>query len=108
MIIMRFGIVPSLPGRPWRWRSMKKGVPPKVQKFPAAKQRRLDLLLEKNSEGTITLKEKASLEQLVAEAQQLMMANARRLADFSKGQRAHRHADAVPVTVWVQSQQAER
>lgn len=31
---------------------MTRRVPPKVQKFPAAKQRLLDRLLEKNSEGT--------------------------------------------------------
>jgi len=87
---------------------MKKPAPPKVQKFPAVKQRRLDQLLEKNSEGTITLKEKAVLEQLVAEAQELMVANARRLADFAKGHGARPPAGSVPVTVWVQPQQAER
>ena len=59
----------------------EKVAPPKVQKFPAAKQRRL----EKNSEGTITAKEKGALEQLVAQAEQWMVANARRLADFSRG-----------------------
>jgi hypothetical protein len=32
---------------------MKKPAPPKVQKFPAAKQRRLDKLLDKNSEGIL-------------------------------------------------------
>ena len=52
--------------------------------FPAAKQRRLDLLLEKNSEGTITVNEAATLKQLVAEAEQLMVANVKRLAAFSK------------------------
>jgi hypothetical protein len=64
---------------------MKKPVPPKVQKFAASKQRRLDLLLEKNSEGTINPKEKAILEQLVSEAEQLMVANAKLLAAFSRG-----------------------
>src|SRR5438552_17210601 len=39
--------------------SVKKVAPPKVQKFPAAKQRRLDKLLDKNSEGTIFAREKA-------------------------------------------------
>jgi len=85
---------------------MKKVAPPKVQKFPAAKQRRLDELLDKNSEGTITAKEKLVLEHLVAEAEQLMITNARRLADFSKRQAGHAPAGAVPVTVWVQSQGA--
>jgi hypothetical protein len=64
---------------------MKKPVPPKVQKFHAAKQRRLDQLLEKNSEGTINPKEKAILEQLVSEAEQLMVANAKLLEAFSRG-----------------------
>ena len=86
---------------------MKKAVPPKVQKFAAAKQRRLDQLLEKNGEGTITPKEKAILEQLVAEAQALMVANTRRLAEFAKQQGVRPHAGAVPVTVWVQPRQAE-
>jgi hypothetical protein len=81
--------------------------PPKLRKFPPAKQRRLDLLLEKNSEGTITSKEKVTLEQLVREAQELMVANGRRLMDFSK-EEARPSLDAVPVTVWVQPQPAER
>ena len=67
---------------------MKKPGPPKVQRFPAAKQRRLDQLLEKNSEGTITAKERAALEQLVAEAERLMVANGRRLAEFSQSEAA--------------------
>jgi hypothetical protein len=87
---------------------MKKPVPPKVQRFPAAKQRRLDQLLEKNSEGTITIKEKAILVRLVAEAQELMVANSKRLAEFSKSNGARPPAGAVPVTVWVQAQQVER
>jgi hypothetical protein len=87
---------------------MKKPVPPKPLKFPAAKQRRLDRLLEKNSEGTISAKEKVTLETLVAEAEEWMVANAKRLAKFSKGERAHPTSGAVPVTVWVQPHQAER
>jgi hypothetical protein len=87
---------------------MKKAVPPRVEKFPAAKQRRLDQLLEKNSEGTITPKEKAKLEQLVAEAEQLMVANARRLAEFSQSERVRAPAGAVPVTVWIQPEHAGR
>lgn len=66
---------------------MKKPVPPKIEKFPAAKQRRLDLLLEKNSAGTITLREKEKLQQLVAEAEELMIANARRWRQRAVGQR---------------------
>jgi hypothetical protein len=85
-----------------------KSVPPKLGKFPAAKQPRLDVLLEKNSEGTITTKQKAKLQQLVAEAEQWMVANARRLAEFSKRRTTSASAGAVPVTVWVQPEHAER
>jgi hypothetical protein len=62
---------------------MKNALPPKLKKFPVAKQRRLDELLDKNSEGTITPSEKARLDRLVAEAEQLMAANARLLAGFA-------------------------
>ncbi len=85
---------------------MKNHGPPRVQRFPATKQRRLDQLLAKNSEGTISAKERATLQELVAEAEELMAANARRLAKFSRSQAAR--AGAVPVTVWVQAQRAER
>jgi uncharacterized FlgJ-related protein len=87
---------------------MKKAGPPKVEKFPGTKQRRLDLLLEKNSSGTITAKEKARLLQLVSEAEKLMAANARRLADFTRRQTARVPPHAMPVTVWVQPQLGER
>ena len=59
---------------------MKNTRPPKVKAFATAKQRQLDELLEKNSEATITPAEKVRLEQLVAEAEQLMVENAQRLA----------------------------
>ncbi len=85
---------------------MTKPAPPRLQRFPAAKQRRLDQLLEKNSEGTITPKEKAKLQELVAQAEQLMVENARRLAQFS--QREGTPVGAVPVTVWVQLERPER
>ncbi len=52
---------------------MKKILPPKVKTFSAAKQRQLDELLEKNSEGTITPPGKPRLKKLVAEAEQLMV-----------------------------------
>ena len=58
---------------------MSKVIPPKLRKFPVAKQRRLDELLDKNREGVITAAERSRLEQLVAEAEQLMVANARLL-----------------------------
>jgi hypothetical protein len=83
---------------------MKKPVPPKVRKFPAPKQRRLDQLLDKNSQGTITEGERVNLVQLVAEAEQLMAENAKRLAEFSKAEPASPPPGAVPVTVWVQAQ----
>ena len=87
---------------------MKKSGPPKLEKFPAAKQRRMDELLEKNSEGTITPREKAKLEQLVTEAEQLAVANAKRLAEFSQTQAGQAPAGAVPITIWVQPAPAER
>ena len=62
---------------------MNQSGPPKLTKFSAAKQRRLDALLDENSEGTITPRGKARLEQLVAEAERLMVANAKKLAAFS-------------------------
>lgn len=86
---------------------MNKRVPPKPKKFPAAKQRRLDELLEKNSEGAITPSEKARLEKLVAEAERLMVANVKRLAEFSKSEATDAPARAVPVTVWVKPEHAE-
>ncbi len=80
---------------------MKKALPPKLRKFPAAKQRRLDELLEKNSEGTITPNERRRLKQLVAEAEELMVANARLVARFTEAEGETAPAAAVPVTVWV-------
>src|SRR5260370_25848231 len=71
-----------------RQASMKNHVPPKVQNSPVAKQRRLDKLLDKNSEGTITAKEKGALEQLVAQAEQWMVTNARRVPVTSTGIRS--------------------
>ncbi len=87
---------------------MTEPTPPKIKKFPAAKQRLLDRLLEKNSEGKVTPSEKAKLQQLVAEAEELAVANAKRLAEFSHRENGGAPADAVPVTVWVKPQPAER
>jgi hypothetical protein len=84
----------------------KKVNPPKIQRFPPSKQRRMDELLEKNSEGRITPKEKLRLQALVAEAERLMVANSKRLAEFTKRQASP--ASAVPVTVWVHAEHAER
>jgi hypothetical protein len=81
---------------------MKNGNPPRPRKFPAAKQRRMDRLLDKNQEGTITAKEKTALEQLVADAEALMVENLKRLAAFSKATASRPPANATPVTIWVQ------
>ena len=68
----------------------------------------LDELLDKNSEGNITAKEAATLRQLVAEAEQLMVANSRRLAEFAKSEAGRPSPEAVPVTVWITPQRAEQ
>jgi hypothetical protein len=81
-----------------------KNTPPRIKRFPVAKQRRLDELLDRNAEGTITPKQKAALEQLVAEAEELMVYNLKRLAEFSKSQSPAPPPNAVPVTVWVSPQ----
>jgi hypothetical protein len=60
---------------------MNKPARPRITKFPAAKQWLLDRLLEKISEGKITPREKEKLQQLVAEAEELAVANARRLVE---------------------------
>ncbi len=52
--------------------------------------------------------EKAKLDRLVAEAEELMAANAKRLAEFSQTEDAGAPTGAVPVTVWVKPQHAER
>lgn len=82
--------------------------PPRIVKLSAAKQRRLDDLLDKNSEGTISPKEKATLEKLVAEAERLMVANAKRLAKFTQSRGNGAQPGPVPVTVWLQSEPAGR
>ena len=87
---------------------MKKPRPPKVKKFPAAKQRMLDQLLDKNCDGSISPGERTRLEQLVDEAERLMLANAKRLARFSRNESAGAPAGAVPVTVWVKPEPVER
>ena len=85
---------------------MKNASPPKLLRFPAAKQKRLNQLLEKNREGKATAREKIALERLVAQAEQVMLANAKRLEKFSKS--AGKPHGAVPVTIWVQPLRAGR
>jgi hypothetical protein len=83
---------------------MSTPTPPKVKKFPAAKQRRLDALLERNAEGSLTAKETAILQSLVAEAERLMVDNGQRLAEFTRTKSPRPPVNAVPVTVWVNPQ----
>ncbi len=82
---------------------MNKAQLPKIRPFPAVKQRRLDRLLEKNSEGEISPSERETLEALVAEAEEWMIANVKRFAEFSKSESPSPPTGAVPVTVWVQA-----
>lgn len=86
---------------------MRKAIPPKLRKFPAAKQRRMDELLDKSREGVITAGERTRLEQLVVEAEQLAVSNAKLLERFAHPAAANYPAGAVPVTVWIVPQTAE-
>ncbi|HUE71349.1 MAG TPA: hypothetical protein VMP01_10735 [Pirellulaceae bacterium] len=61
----------------------------------------MDRLLEKNREGTLKPSEKAQLTKLVAEAERLMVDNARRLEEFSRGEQGQPPRSSIPVTVWV-------
>jgi hypothetical protein len=79
-------------------------MPPKIKRFPASKQRRLDQLLDKLADGIINDKEKATLERLVAEAEALMVSNSERLANFARSQSPQPPPGAIPVTVWVSPQ----
>lgn len=74
---------------------------PQLQFFDPAKQARLDQLLDLNAEGLIAPSGKVELDSLVAEAEQLMVANARTLAEFARSQSPQPPVTAVPVTVWV-------
>lgn len=65
---------------------MTNRVPPRIKKLLAAKRRLLDRLLEKNAEGQLSSAEKSKLQQLVAEAEELAVANAQRLAEFSESE----------------------
>jgi hypothetical protein len=87
---------------------MKKVTPPKIKKFPAAKQRLMDRLLDKNSEGTITASEKADLRRLVNEAERLAVANGKRLARFAESDPGAPPTGAIPLAVWVTPQSAGR
>ena len=87
---------------------MNEAPPRKVKRFSPAKQRQLDHLLEQNADGTIGTSDKETLEALVAEAQELMVANSQRLAEFARNQTPHPPVTAVPVMVWVNPELAGR
>ena len=55
------------------------------ERLPSDDQRLLDDLLDKNSEGTITPDEEVRLQELVAKAERLMIANAKRLSASDPG-----------------------
>jgi hypothetical protein len=86
----------------------RKPTPPRIRKFAAPKQRKLDQLLDKNAEGSISVKEKGKLDALVAEAEGLMVENAQRLAVFARQQTPQAPVAAVPVTVWVNPTPVEK
>jgi hypothetical protein len=87
---------------------MNRRTPPKVKTLAPAKQRRLDALLEKNAEGKISAKEREKLQALVEEAEELMVANSARLAEFARRESPQAPSAAVPVTVWINPQLTER
>jgi hypothetical protein len=86
---------------------MKPSTSPKIKLFSAVKQRRLDELLAKNGAGSITPRERQRLQVLVDEAEALMVANAKLLAEFARCQSAVLPSQAIPVTVWVHPDLAE-
>ncbi len=87
---------------------MSRRLPPSPRKFSPAMQRRMDALLDKNAEGTITPTEKARLEALVSEAEQLMVANSKRLAEFVQSEQGNPPPGSVPVTIWVKAETPSR
>ena len=78
---------------------MAKNVPLALKRLPAVKQRQLDVLLEKNSEGKISPKEWALLKALVQEVEQLMAANAKRLVELAKPGRNAAPTNAVRMII---------
>jgi hypothetical protein len=87
---------------------MAKQLPPKLKKLSVAKQRQLDELLDKNSEGTISASETMRLKELVAEAEELSVANAKLLAKFYRKEDGEAPPGAVPLTVWVNPQHVKQ
>lgn len=81
--------------------------PPKPTRLAPEKQTLLDKLLNENSEGTISDADRAVLLELVAEAERLMVENAKQLADFAEQESPAVPGNAVPVTVWVKPSSTE-
>jgi hypothetical protein len=52
----------------------------RLRRLPAGKQRRLDVLMAKNNDGQLTRAEQRELQDLVREAEQITLENARTLA----------------------------
>lgn len=61
----------------------------------------MDLLLDKNAEGSISESELGHLEQLVTEAEQLMVENAKALSGYVEALPSSSPSPAIPITVWV-------
>lgn len=72
-----------------------------VQKFPIEKQARMDDLLDRCNRGRISRAEKMELESLVEDAEKLMVANSKRLAQYCRRHGGKREEQGTPVTVWV-------
>ena len=53
----------------------------KLRRLPTPKQKRLDLLMGKNNDGKVTRTEQVELRDLVREAEEITLANARILAE---------------------------
>ena len=53
----------------------------KLRRLAAAKQKRLDSLMARSNEGTLTTAERQELQGLVRDAEEIMLDNARRLAE---------------------------
>ena len=53
----------------------------RLRRLPAAKQKRLDSLMGRSNEGALTKAERQELQALVREAEEIMLDNARRLAE---------------------------
>ena len=61
----------------------------KLRRLPVAKQKRLDALMAKNNEGSLTPAEGKELRALVGEAEEIMLDNARQLVEQREQLAAH-------------------